>query len=188
MLEGKRVFELGAGTGMLSILCAKYLGLSGVVATDGDEGIVDALKSNIFLNGLDAEESSHSIIRTAALKWGWPLDASSFAEDYGMEIPDVLLGADVTYDKSAVPSLVSSLREFFDLNSSLQVLIAAIIRNEQTFEAFQNACKRNGFSLDLVDFPQVPEYLQDGPFYPTSIPIQIWQITRRGECRDGFSL
>jgi ribosomal protein L11 methylase PrmA len=95
LIEGKRVFELGAGTGMLSILCAKYLGVSGIVATDGDEGIVDALKTNIFLNELNSEGSSHPTIRTAALKWGRPMDASSFAEDYGMEIPDVLLGADV---------------------------------------------------------------------------------------------
>ena len=95
LIEGRRVFELGAGTGMLSILCAKYLGVSGIVATDGDEGIVDALETNIFLNGLDSEASSHSTIRTASLKWGRRMDASSFAEDYGMGIPDVLLGADV---------------------------------------------------------------------------------------------
>jgi hypothetical protein len=38
--------------------------------------------------------------------------------------------------------------------------------------------ERNGFSLELLDFPPVPEDLQEGPFYPTSTPIQIWQITR----------
>jgi hypothetical protein len=158
LIQGKRVFELGAGTGMLTILCAKYLGVSGMVATDGDEGIVDALKTNIFLNGLDSGASSHSTIRTAALKWGRRIDASSFAEDYGMEVPDVLLGADVVsyfhalrtgillteyvqiYDKRAVPSLCASLRQFFEVNSALLVLIAATIRNEQTFETFQNAC------------------------------------------------
>ena len=94
-VQGKGVFELGAGTGILSILCAKHLGVSGVVATDGDEVIVDAIKTNVFLNGLDTDESSKSNIRTAALKWGWPVNASTFAEDYGMEVPDVLLGADV---------------------------------------------------------------------------------------------
>jgi hypothetical protein len=54
-----------------------------------------------------------------------------------------------TYDKYAVPSLCASLREFFDLNSALLVLIAATIRNEQTFEAFQNACSG---SLRLSDW------------------------------------
>jgi len=45
-----------------------------------------------------------------------------------------------TYDNSGIPLLVSTLRELFDLKSSVQVLIAASIRNEKTFETFVNAC------------------------------------------------
>tara|TARA_R110002003_G_scaffold40_6_gene2649 strand:- start:7205 stop:7945 length:741 start_codon:yes stop_codon:yes gene_type:complete len=158
LIRGKKVFELGAGTGMLSVLCAKHLDVAGIVATDGDEAVVDTIKTNLFLNGLDSNDSSTCIWRTAALKWGWPMDATTFAEDYGMEAPDVLLGADVvrclwrplpesslttipqTYDKSVIPRLVSTMREFFELNPALNVLISATIRNEQTFEAFLNAC------------------------------------------------
>jgi predicted nicotinamide N-methyase len=95
MIHGKRVFELGAGTGMLSILCAKYLGTAGVVATDGDEAVVDTIKTNCFLNGLDFDDSSHREVKTAALKWGRPMDITAFQEDYGMEAPNVLVGADV---------------------------------------------------------------------------------------------
>ncbi|KAF2875301.1 putative methyltransferase-domain-containing protein [Massariosphaeria phaeospora] len=187
LVHGKRLFELGAGTGILSVLCAKHLGVSGIVASDGDEAVVDAIKTNIFLNGLDLDDSSGTIVRAAALKWGRPIDASTFAEDYGMEAPDILLGADVTYDRFVIPALVSSMREFFDLNSALQVLVCATIRNEQTFEAFCHACKRNGFRLELLDFPPVPEHLQDGPFYPTSTPIQIWRITRSLPAQNPFS-
>jgi len=95
VIRKTRVFELGAGTGMLSILCAKHLEIAGIVATDGDEAVVDTIKTNFFLNGLDIDESSGCIVRTAALKWGRPVDASTFAEDYGMGAPNVLLGADV---------------------------------------------------------------------------------------------
>lgn len=95
LIEGKRVFELGAGTGVISILCAKHLRAAGVVATDGDEAVVDAIKTNLFLNGLDGNDSLGCQVRTAALKWGWPVDATAFSEDYGMEVPDILLGADV---------------------------------------------------------------------------------------------
>lgn len=94
-IEGKRIFELGAGTGMLSILCAKHLGVAGIVATDGDEAVVDAIKTNLFLNGLDVNDASGCQVRTAALKWGYPVDAATFPEDYGMEVPDIVLGADV---------------------------------------------------------------------------------------------
>lgn len=94
LVKGKKVFELGAGTGMLSILCAKHLGIAGIVSTDGDEAVVDAIKTNVFLNDIDSS-SSGCYFGTAALRWGWSLDAEAFAEDYGMEAPDVLLGADV---------------------------------------------------------------------------------------------
>jgi predicted nicotinamide N-methyase len=95
LIKGKRVFELGAGTGVISILCAKHLGAVGVVATDGDEAVVDAVKTNLFLNQLDVDSLEGCQVRTAALKWGWPVDTTTFSEDYGMEMPNVLLGADV---------------------------------------------------------------------------------------------
>ncbi|KAJ4355855.1 uncharacterized protein N0V89_003876 [Didymosphaeria variabile] len=184
MVNGKRVFELGAGTGMLSILCAKHLGVSGIVSTDGDEAVVDAIKTNIFLNVLDA---SRTAVNTAALRWGRSLSSSTFLEDYGMDIPEVLVGADVTYDSTIIPALVSSMREFFELNAALQILVAATIRNEQTFETFLNACRRNRFTLQQIDFAPLPEPLQDGPFYPTATPIQIWRITRAHTTQDPFA-
>ncbi|KAL5379155.1 hypothetical protein DPSP01_008604 [Paraphaeosphaeria sporulosa] len=184
MVRDKRVLELGAGTGMLSILCAKHLGVSGIVSTDGDEAVVDAIKTNVFLNELDA---SRITVNTAALKWGRPLNGSTFLEDYGMDVPEVLLGADVTYDSTIIPALVSSMRDFFDLNAALQVLVAATIRNEKTFETFLNACRRNRFTLQQIDFATQPESLQDGPFYPTSTAIQIWRITRAHTAQDPFA-
>ncbi|KAI8942119.1 hypothetical protein NX059_000212 [Plenodomus lindquistii] len=139
-IQDKRLFELGAGTGMLSILCAKYLKVSGIVATDGDEAVVDAIKTNLFLNGLDIDDASGCQVRTAALKWGWPVNATTFSEDYGMDIPDIVLGADVTYDKAVIPRLVTTMRGFFEHNPALQVFVSATIRNEETFETFLNAC------------------------------------------------
>lgn len=100
LIKDQRVFELGAGTGIISILCAKHLQAAGVVATDGDEAVVDAIKTNLFLNGLDVDSSRGCQVRTAALKWGWPVDATAFSEDYGMESPNILLGADVVSEAS----------------------------------------------------------------------------------------
>lgn len=94
-IRGKRILEVGAGTGMLAILCAMHLDISGIVATDGDEAVVDAIKTNSFLNDLDVGDSNKSVLRTAAFKWGRPVDATTFSEDYGMDPPEVLLGADV---------------------------------------------------------------------------------------------
>lgn len=159
LIQGKNILELGAGTGMLSILCAKHLGISGVIATDGDEAVVDAIKTNAFLNEEDGAAPFQGLIRTAALKWGRYIQASAFAEDYGLEAPDVVLGADVvsqprklpqrapayfsvcqTYDQTGIPSLVSTMRDFLDMKPAAQVIIAATIRNESTFQTFLDAC------------------------------------------------
>ncbi|GME33461.1 putative Nicotinamide N-methyltransferase [Neofusicoccum parvum] len=138
-VQGKRVLELGAGTGLLSILCTKHLQAVKATATDGDEGVVDSIKTNLFLNGLDARVDTESIV----LRWGWSwtLQDSLYYEEGSKDQYDVVVGADVTYDKSVIPVLVSTLADLFQHQPSLQILIAATIRNEQTFEAFDVACR-----------------------------------------------
>lgn len=90
-IEGKSLIELGAGTGFLSILAAKHLGASHVTTTDGDEGVVDTLKENLFLNGLDDEKK----VLTSVLRWGRGLRGTWVEEDCEAFPYDVLLGADI---------------------------------------------------------------------------------------------
>lgn len=88
LIDGKHVLELGSGTGLMSIFCAKHLKARHVAATDGDEGIVDSLKENIFLNGLEGDSRIESLV----LRWGWPLNETTFADESPF---DVVLGADL---------------------------------------------------------------------------------------------
>lgn len=92
-VQGKRVLELGAGTGLLSILCTKHLQAVKATATDGDEGVVDSIKTNLFLNGLDARVDTESIV----LRWGWSwtLQDSLYYEEGSKDQYDVVVGADV---------------------------------------------------------------------------------------------
>ena len=91
LVSGKSVLELGAGTGFLSILCAKFLSAQRVLATDGSQLVVNDLKANLHLNGLEGSE----LIQTAILQWGHALiggvaDGRKDSRSY-----DVVLGADV---------------------------------------------------------------------------------------------
>ena len=88
LIRGKHVLELGAGTGVLSILCAKYLGAKHTTATDGNEIVIDALRENIFVNGLEGD----SRISSAVLRWGWPLSETQFADTSEF---DTVLGSDI---------------------------------------------------------------------------------------------
>ena len=90
LVIGKSVLELGAGTGFLSIFCAR-LGALRVLATDGSQEVVADLKSNIHINQLDNSE----LIQTAILQWGHSLiggiaDCRKEKRSYNL-----VLGADV---------------------------------------------------------------------------------------------
>ncbi|KAJ9667086.1 hypothetical protein H2201_002921 [Coniosporium apollinis] len=182
-VAGKNVLELGAGTGLLSILCAEGLGVKRAMATDGDEGVVDALKSNIFLNGLEGSRK----IESSVLRWGRTIRTTAFEEDFDDDPYDIVLGADITYDKTVVPWLASTLRELFDLRPSLEAFISATIRNEDTFNAFVYACGRNHLDVKDIEFEPVPVHSQTGPFYPVDTPIRIVHITSKGS-HDPFAI
>lgn len=82
LLDGvKTVLELGAGTGLCSLICAK-LGVPNVRATDGDENVVASLKVNAEANGVGEQ------VTTDVLWWG--------SEDAPVRNDvDLLIGADV---------------------------------------------------------------------------------------------
>lgn len=94
-IKGKRVIELGAGTGLLSILCASHLGASQVVATDGDEGVVQALHENAAFN--DVKDA----MDIGVLWWGRALKGSWMFEKDPSFSCDLVLGADVVSNTSA---------------------------------------------------------------------------------------
>lgn len=155
LIRGKNVFELGAGTGFLTILCAKLLEAKHVTTTDGDEGVVDALKENLFLNDLDEGQK----VVTSVLRWGRGLRGTWVEETCEAWPYDTIIGADIvrvhvysfrlsvltccqTYDKIAISALVATLRFLFDLRPALDVIIAGAVRNAETFETFRQACRR----------------------------------------------
>lgn len=91
LVRGKSVLELGAGTGFLSILCAKHLGARHVTATDGDEGVIEALKENLFLNELEDAEA----VNASVLRWGRGLKGTWVEEECDDFPYDLLIGADI---------------------------------------------------------------------------------------------
>ena len=91
LIQGKNVIELGAGTAFVSILCAKHLEANYVTATDGDEGVIEALKENLFLNDLDDD----SRVNASVLRWGHGLKGTWVEDECEAWPYDVVLGADI---------------------------------------------------------------------------------------------
>ncbi|TIA67973.1 hypothetical protein D6C83_01746, partial [Aureobasidium pullulans] len=181
-IKGKRVIELGAGTGLLSILCASHLGASQVVATDGDEGVVQALHENAAFN--DVKDA----MDIGVLWWGRALKGSWMFEKDPSFSCDLVLGADVTYDKAVIPALVSTMRDMFEVWPHVQIIISATIRNSDTFAAFEYACAHNEFNVHEVDYPLIPMEQQTSLFHSTAVPIKIFSITAPAKQRDPYAI
>jgi predicted nicotinamide N-methyase len=175
IVQGKHVIELGAGTGYLSILCAKYLGASSVIASDGSDDVVNSLADGFFLNGLQGS----STIAPMDLKWGTALVGTEDSQWNGGRPVDLVLGADITYDVRIIPALVGTLTELSSLYPGVEIIICATQRNLNTPEVFVRQCASVGYQVKDVDFNPTPHDEQQGPFYNTSVPIRIIRCTSK---------
>jgi predicted nicotinamide N-methyase len=174
LVKGKSILELGAGTGYVSILCAEHLGASHVLATDGSDDVVSSLSTNFYLNNL--QDSSK--IEGKELKWGHALIGAEHPEWNGGRKIDLVLGADLTYDGSGIPALVSTFRDLFHLYPEVKIIIAATVRNPRTFQTFLGTCRGNGYVVEEIEFGVLKAEQQQGPFYSGLVPIQLCLITK----------
>lgn len=169
VVAGKRVLELGAGTGYLSILCAKHLLSAHAMASDGSEDVMTNLAGNLMLNRIqDSPRVSLEII-----KWGHGAGQQS-----GARPVDVVLGADITYDRSVVPALVETIAHVLGLSRGAVAYIAVTQRSEHTSGAFLDACHLSGLEVEHVRFPVPARPMQEGPFYSDQVAIQISRVSK----------
>jgi protein-lysine N-methyltransferase EEF2KMT len=173
IVKGKHVLELGAGTGYLSIVCSSFLQAASVIASDGSDDVINNLPENLFLNGLEGAGT----VTPMDLKWGHALLGTEEAAWNGGRAVDVVLGADVTYDRSVIPALVGTVDDLLQLHPRAHVYIAATERNADTFGAFLSVCQRNGLVVDDLNIPVPTRSEQRGPFYNDQVAIKICKIS-----------
>lgn len=174
LIQGKRILELGAGTGYLSIICAKFLAATQTIASDGSDDVVANLPENFFLNGLQGSDA----IQVMDVKWGHALVGTEDEHWNSGKPIDVVLGADITYDGSVIPALVGTLDELVGMFPQVAILISATERNRETFNVFLEACEKANFRVEEIDFGLPRRQDQRGPFYSDQVPIRICKIVK----------
>ncbi|KAJ4227980.1 hypothetical protein NW759_004068 [Fusarium solani] len=174
LVQDKRILELGSGTGYLSILCANFLGSTHVLASDGSDDVINNLPENFFLNNL--QDSTRVV--PMEVKWGHALMGTEEEKWNGGRAVDVVLGADITYDKSVIPALVGTIQEVFDLYPRVEVFISATQRNEKTFQVFLDKCQANGLAVEDLEFEVPTRERQEGPFYNDKVAIRICKVSK----------
>jgi protein-lysine N-methyltransferase EEF2KMT len=174
VVQGKRVLELGAGTGYVSILCARHLGAASCMATDGSPEVVECLPANVGLNRL-----KEGVVESRELYWG-----PSPPEDWSEDRFDTILGADITFDARDMPDLLATIQWCLADEragaSEKSVIIAATERNKQTLKTFTRLAAE-AFDVEDVAFSVPPRADQAGPFYSDAVPIHICRLLARSQ-------
>lgn len=190
LVHAKRVLELGAGTGYLSVVCAKCLGAAHVTASDGAEEVVDGLPDNLALNRVECsyDPATTGTVTPKLLKWGYALLGTEEAEWNGGQNVDVVIGADVTYDARVVPFLINTMTELIELYPDVDIIIADAQRNPSTLAAFHEACRKARLQVTELPFSYEQQHARlsdlgrpQGPLTPfylmdMDIPMRIYCI------------
>jgi predicted nicotinamide N-methyase len=95
LVRGKTVLELGCGTGVVALACA-VLGARRVVATDHDKEVLALCQENVEAHGALAA-------RVEVRPYAWGSGAAARSSLAG--VFDVVIGADITYDATAMVHL-----------------------------------------------------------------------------------
>ncbi|CAM5168930.1 unnamed protein product [Eretmochelys imbricata] len=133
--RGKKVIELGAGTGIVGIL-ATLLG-GDVTITDLPLAL-EQIQENVQKN-VPAEHSARA--KVCALSWG--LDHKEFLRDY-----DFILGADIVYLKDTYPLLIKTLQHLCGPHST--IYLSSKMRQEHSTDVFYEALLPLHFTSELA--------------------------------------
>ena len=179
-IMGKSVLELGVGTGLLSIICAGPLSAAYVLATDGDADVGKSIQKNLSLNHHLSRTSSRKIpLEVKVLEWGSSAALGSLLPSKGGNVLyDTILGADITYSLDSLGPLASTLSGLAELCPTADIVIAATLRNEDTFGLFLAHCLNYALSVYDIDFRWHRFELQNALFHSTDPPIRLMRIKK----------
>lgn len=160
--QGKSVIELGTGTGLGGVTAAR-LGASEVLVTDRDAAVLELAEANARAN-LPARVAG--AFRTGLLEWGpAPKDSSVPVEPAYTRPWDVVIGADLTYNRDAWPVLVDTLQRL-----QAPAILSASERRTDELKSLSAYLTERGLSFELVSSP-----MEDG--YAAN-KIKIFRIAR----------
>ena len=157
--QGKRVIELGTGTGLGSVAAAK-LGASYVLATDRDADVLALAEANARSNG------AASVFHTSSLEWGpAPADGAAAAEPAYSQDWDVVIGADLTYNKDGWVPLVQTIKRL-----RAPVILSASERRPDELRSLSQFFTEAGLEFEVLPSPMSEGYAASN--------IKVFRIAR----------
>jgi protein-lysine N-methyltransferase EEF2KMT len=187
LVNGKNVLELGAGTGLLSLLCAGHLKASSVLATDGLDLVCESLQVNVDLNMESIAYEKTSAPKVLQLDWTDDTAIENLLSDArkaGVTY-DLIIGADITYHPDILRPLAKLLSVLESNFPGATILISATIRSD-TFAHFTTICQ-DEFQFVVAEEPvEIPSGLRYAGFFHTiATPIKVVSLNKRRDPATG---
>ena len=184
LIQGRKVLELGAGTGFLSLYCATYLQPSRVIVTDGHEQVLTSLKRNIEGN-YHRFHPKGTPVHLEKLMWDEDTDLDHLQHTYSgndesREEPvcDMVIGADITYHPDLCVSLARTLSKLAKTNPYVKIVISATERDPKTLNDFIQMCQSQqcGLRVEALQYNAPQPHDQKGLFHNVAMPINIYTM------------
>ncbi|KAJ1570104.1 hypothetical protein HK096_000024 [Nowakowskiella sp. JEL0078] len=168
--SGKKVLELGSGTGMLGLVLAAVG--SDITLTDGDDGVMLRIQKNVELNIKNIQKVNGGKVFYRKLVWE-EMDSIS-KEDF-----DIVIAADVVYDPSALSPFCNVLDRILGSkskpNSQKFAILSSTIRNPETYCSMKELIMQYGMKFEVIDLSETPTYFLQSDI---QLPIEILKIKK----------
>ncbi|GBG29721.1 Protein-lysine N-methyltransferase EEF2KMT [Hondaea fermentalgiana] len=209
--HGKRILEVGAGTGVTGLTIANKLAPASVVLTDFGPDELDNLTASVQAN------SEHNPTGCAQVApFDWYNAERDVAELCATQPFDVLLAADCVYDPVLLDCFLEALEAVFAHSPALEAFVLSTQRNKETFDNFVHAiCLDTTLSVEDISnslelFPErsgqhcffgpssillygaaganldAMRLLRISKSAPAKVPIKAASLLSKDEFADGF--
>ncbi|XP_015111438.1 protein-lysine N-methyltransferase EEF2KMT [Diachasma alloeum] len=149
-LKTKKILELGSGVGLTGLTVLSRCSPEKFIFSDCHPSVLTLLRANVHRHSPKINPP-HEIID---LPW------ENIDENLGNRLDvDLVIAADVIYDKSLFPSLINGLKILISSGHCFGV-IAMTVRNEETISEFFQQLNSGGFSYEETDTPEFSIFIR----------------------------
>lgn len=194
--SSKIILELGSGAGLTGLVLLLKCKPDAVYLTDCHPSVLKALCDNVSLNLkskgktycedklLLKESINSSIVKVFDIPW------EDLSADFCQKLGhiDILVAADVVYDKTIFNPLNNAVNCLFENCAIEEFILACTERNSETLEEFLGLLSKFNckFNIALMFFILGKNYIicdvkvpyQENFLWPRDAPIKIFKITR----------
>ncbi|XP_074648720.1 protein-lysine N-methyltransferase EEF2KMT-like isoform X2 [Tubulanus polymorphus] len=178
-IMGRNVLELGCGLGFTGLAVCRSLNPGSYTFSDCHESVMKRLARNVETNTdrWSMSNSSCCRLRTVSLANRRRNKTDTQTTDIVTELIDwsreesmdklkdididVILAADVVYDKTIIPSLVSTLDHLLTGNSSRVAYVSSTVRDSTTQQAFKHQLESSGLVFSVMTPPPHETFIYD---------------------------